>query len=131
MSDERELRAALEQAQARVSELEAELDTERREHLEREEELEEAVETLEGYLQQEAQARDELAAVVEKLHRALDEVEAPAGSVSPGENREVVKLRAQLAAMKQTQDREREGLQQTIRQLKEELLRAKKLLPRS
>jgi septal ring factor EnvC (AmiA/AmiB activator) len=131
MSDERELRAALEKAQARVSELEAELDTERREHVEREEELEEAVETLEGYLQQEAQARDELAAVVEKLHRALDEVEAPAGSVSPGENREVVKLRAQIAAMRQTQDREREALQQTIRQLKEELLRAKKLLPRA
>jgi len=128
MSDERALRDALEQAQARVTGLEAELAAERREHLEREEELEDAVETLEGYLQQEALARDELAAIVEKLHRALDEVEAPAGALSPGENREVVKLRAQVAAMKQTQDREREAMRQTIRQLKEELLHSRKLL---
>lgn len=128
MSDERALRDALEAAQGRVSELEAELATLREAFATREEELEDEVSTLEGYLQQEAAARDELASVVEKLHRALDEVEAPAGALSPGENREVVKLRAQLAALKQTQDREREAMHQTIRQLKEALLRAKKRL---
>ena len=128
MNEDRELRAALEAAQARVKALEAELAAERDAASEREALLHEELETLQQYLQQEADARDELAQVVEKLHVALDEAELPERPLSPGENHELVKLRAQVATLKHMQAREPERLaaQETIRSLKNELLRLKR-----
>lgn len=129
-ADERALRDALEVAQARAVELEHALDAVIGDGESNREHFEEYVETLHQALKRESDARAEAVEVVERLHEALDEAQNPEPPLmSPGEHRQVVKLRAEVVALKHTRDRlQREHQQalETIEALRHELAKLKK-----
>jgi septation ring formation regulator EzrA len=126
----RALRDALERAQARVTELEYALEEAWAGEDGRRAQVDEYLAQLHEALAREIAARDEAAEVVERLHQALDEAENPEPPLlSPGEHRQVVKLRAEVVALKHTRDRakrDHERALDTIESLKAQLERAKK-----
>jgi hypothetical protein len=128
--DQRALRDALEKAQAHALELSQTLEAQHQDFDERLLNAEDYIETLHGLLERETNARNEAMEMVEKLHLALDEAETPEPPLmSPGEHRQVVKLRAEVVALKHMRDRlqaEHERALETIEALRQELLRLKK-----
>lgn len=128
-TDERALRDALELAQARVVELQHAYDELVESAGTQEDELYAYIETIQSMLQKEGEARDEAVEVVERLRAALDEVNAPEPPLAPGEHRVVVKLRAEVVALKHTRDRaqlEHRQALETIAALSRELAKAKR-----
>lgn len=129
-TDERELRDALEKAQAHALELSQTLEAQQQDFDERLLSAEDSIETLYGLLEREAAARNEAIETIEKLHLALDEAENPEPPLmSPGEHRQVVKLRAEVVTLKHMRDRaqtDHERALETIDALRTELVRLKK-----
>lgn len=123
MSEDRELRDALEKAQKRVRELESQAASEQIDADEAFTEQESYITMLEDLLKQEADARSELGELVNKLHAALDDAGKPAGPmITPAEHRQVVRLRAEVAVQKLTINR----LEETVAALRSDLDRTTK-----
>ncbi|MFT3711353.1 MAG: hypothetical protein QM817_27285 [Archangium sp.] len=123
MSEDRELRDALEKAQARVRELESRAASEQIDADEAFTEQESYIQMLESLLKQEADARNELGELVEKMRGALDDTGKPTGPmITPAEHRQVVRLRAEVAVQKLTISR----LEETVAALRSDLDREKK-----
>ncbi|MBL8913783.1 MAG: hypothetical protein JNM17_23980 [Archangium sp.] len=128
-SDERALRDALELAQARVTELQHAYDELVASADAQEDELYAYIETIQAIVQRESDARVEAVELVERLQAALEESREPDRPLAPGEHRQVVKLRAEVVALKHTRDqvqREVEAAHDTIKALSRELSKLKK-----
>lgn len=128
-SDERALRDALELAQARVTELQHAYDELVASADTQEDELYAYIETIQAMVQRESDARAEAVELVERLQAALEEAREPDRPLAPGEHRQVVKLRAEVVALKHTRDqvqREVDAAHETIKALTRELSKLKK-----
>jgi hypothetical protein len=128
-SEERALRDALELAQARAVELEHAMEAVTADCEAQLDEFEEYIERLQQAFKREVDAREEAVALVEELQQQLEAHDQHLTHPVPGEQRQIVKLKAEIVALKVMRDRathEHEQALDTIEALKRELAKSKK-----